>query len=57
MVLLRTEGMTITVSARTAGISRRFVSKWVQRFVAQGVEGLYDKVSYDRRIDPGQAVA
>jgi transposase len=55
MVLLLTEGMTITDIARTVGISRRFVYKWVQRFVAQGVEGLYDKVRYDRRIAPGQA--
>jgi transposase len=55
MVLLLTEGMTITDIARTVGISRRFVYKWVQRFVAQGVEGLYDKVRDDRRIEPGQA--
>ena len=55
MVLLRSEGMTITAIARTVGISRRFVYKWVQRFVDQGVEGLYDKVREDRRIAPDQA--
>jgi transposase-like protein len=45
--------MTITDIARTVRISRRFVYKWVQRFLEQGVEGLYDKVRYDRRIEPG----
>src|SRR4029434_5548292 len=55
MLLLLTEGMTITDIATTVGISRRFVYKWVQRFLAQGVEGLYDKVRSDRRIEPGQA--
>ena len=55
ILLLLTEGMTITDIARTVGISRRFVYKWVQRFLAQGVEGLDDKVRYDRRIEPGQA--
>jgi transposase len=29
--------------AVTVGISRRFVYKWVQRFLADGVEGLADK--------------
>jgi hypothetical protein len=55
IVLLLAEGRTITEIARTVGIHRRFVYKWVRRFVEQGVEGLYDKVSYDRRIEPGQA--
>jgi putative transposase len=55
MVLLLAEGRTITDIATTVGISRRFIYKWVQRFLAQGVEGLYDKVRSDRRIEPGQA--
>jgi hypothetical protein len=55
MVLLLAEGMTITDIATTVGISRRFVSKWVQRFVEQRLEGLYDQPRYDRRIEPGQA--
>ncbi len=55
IVLLLTEGMTITDVATTVGISRRFVYKWVQRFVAEGLEGLHDKRRYDRRIEPGQA--
>jgi hypothetical protein len=55
MVLLLAEGMTITAIARMVGIHRRFVYKWVRRFVAQGVEGLYEKVREDRRSDPGHA--
>jgi hypothetical protein len=43
MLLLLTEGMTITDIAITVGISRRFVYKWVQRFLEKGVEGLTDK--------------
>jgi hypothetical protein len=54
LVLLLADGMTITAIASTVGISRRFVYKWVQRFVAQRVEGLYDKPRADRRIEPGQ---
>ena len=55
ILLLLTEGMTITDIATTVGISRRFIYKWVQRFLAQGLEGLYDKVRADRRMEPGQA--
>jgi transposase len=55
MVLLLTEGMTITAIAKTVGISRRYVYKWVHRFVAQGVEGLYKKVREGRRSEPGPA--
>ena len=43
MILLLADGMTITDIATTVGISRRFVYKWVQRFLAEGVEGLADK--------------
>ena len=55
MLLLLTEGMTITDIAATVGISRRFVYKWVQRFVEEGLEGLHDKPRSDRRIELGQA--
>ena len=40
MILLVAEGMPITAIAATVGISRRFVYKWVQRFLEQGVAGL-----------------
>ena len=55
MVLLLTEGMTLTDIAATVGISRRFIYKWVQRFLEQGLEGLLDKPRSHRRIEPGQA--
>ena len=55
MVLLLTEGMTLTDIAATVGISRRFIYKWVQRFLEQGLEGLHDKPRSHRRIEPGQA--
>ena len=43
MILLVAEGRPITDIAATVGISRRFVYKWVQRFLAQGVRGLANK--------------
>ena len=55
MVLLLTEGMTLTDIAATVGISRRFIYKCVQRFLEQGLEGLHDKPRSHRRIEPGQA--
>ena len=35
--------MPISDVAATVGISRRFVYKWVQRFLTKGLEGLTDK--------------
>ncbi len=55
MLLLLTEGMTLTDIATTVGISRRFIYKWAQRFLEQGLEGLHDKPRSHRRIEPGQA--
>jgi transposase len=43
IILLVAEGMPISDIAVTVGISRRFVYKWVQRFLEQGIEGLADK--------------
>ena len=43
IILLMTEGRTISAIAETVGISRRFVYKWVQRFGQEGLEGLIDK--------------
>jgi hypothetical protein len=42
IILLLAEGMPISIIAARVGISRRFVYKWVQRFLAQGVAGLAD---------------
>jgi DNA invertase Pin-like site-specific DNA recombinase len=43
IILLLAEGRTISDIATTVGISRRFVYKWVQRFLAQGIKGLADQ--------------
>ena len=43
LLLLLADGMTITAAAATAGVSRRCVYKWIQRFLQQGLEGLQDK--------------
>src|SRR5262247_3050237 len=43
IILLLADGMPITDIAATVGISRRFVYKWVQRFLEKGIEGLGDK--------------
>ena len=43
MILLLADGMPITHIAATVGISRRFVYKWAQRFLEEGVEGLADR--------------
>jgi DNA invertase Pin-like site-specific DNA recombinase len=43
IILLLADGVPISAIATTVGISRRFVYKWVQRFLGKGVEGLADK--------------
>jgi len=53
ILLLLADGMPITDIAATVGINRRFVYKWVRRFLEQGVEGLADKPRrYSRRVSP-----
>jgi hypothetical protein len=42
-ILLVADGMQITQAAILVGISRRFVYKWVKRFLAQRLDGLVDK--------------
>jgi hypothetical protein len=49
VILLIADGIPITGIAATVGISRRFVYKWVRRFMQQGLEGLYDKPRHDLR--------
>ena len=54
LILLVADGLSISEVAATVGISRRFVYKWVQRFLEQGIEGLTDKPGRgSRRRDPG----
>jgi len=43
ILLLLADGVSISDIAETVGISRRFVYKWVQRFLRAGLEGLMDK--------------
>ena len=43
IILLCADQVPITQIAATTGISRRFVYKWVQRFLEAGLEGLADR--------------
>jgi hypothetical protein len=52
ILLLLSEGMTITDIAATVRVSRRFVYKWAQRFLEEGVEGLHDKPGPGHRLGP-----
>ncbi len=54
IILLLAERVTISAIATTVGISRRFVYKWAQRFLEQGVEGLADKHGRGSRRVPRQ---
>ena len=56
IIVLVAQGMSISDVAATVGISRRFVYKWVQRFLEQGIEGLTDKPGRGYRRVPRQPV-
>jgi transposase len=43
------DGVPVSHIATTVGISRRFVYKWVQRFMQDGIEGLADKAGRGHR--------
>jgi DNA invertase Pin-like site-specific DNA recombinase len=49
IILLLADGMPIVHIAQTVGISRRFVYKWIQRFLQEGVEGLADRPTHGSR--------
>ena len=58
IILLMADGMSISDVAVTVGISRRFVYKWVQRFVTEGAAGLADKPGRGhRRVSRQPALA
>jgi len=58
ILLLMADGMPISDVAVTVGISRRFVYKWVQRFVTEGAAGLADKPGRGhRRVSRQPALA
>lgn len=42
-VLLLADGHSFAATARQVELRERHVRKWALRFVAQGIEGLYDK--------------
>ena len=54
IILLAADRMPIAQIAAIVGISRRFVYKWVQRFLEKGVEGLVDKPGRGYRRVPSQ---
>src|SRR5215471_15016334 len=55
IILLVAEGVPITDIAATVGISRRFIYKWVQRFLEHGMEGLADKPGRGSRRVPRES--
>jgi transposase-like protein len=58
IILLVADCMSISDVAATVGISRRFVYKWVQRFLEKGLEGLADKPGRGyHRVPPQPALA
>ena len=48
-VLLLCDGASISHISRTVGIRRRFVEKWIKRFNADGIDGLYDRSGRGRK--------
>jgi len=52
IILLMADRVPISHIADTVGISRRFVYKWVQRFLREGLEGLSDRPGRGRRPEP-----
>src|SRR5262249_4086067 len=55
ILLLMADGVPIAAIAAMVGISRRFVYKWVQRFLEQGMEGLTDKPGRGSRRMPRES--
>jgi transposase len=58
IILLVADRVPISDVAVTVGISRRFIYKWVQRFMQDGLEGLADKPGRGhRRVLPQPVLA
>jgi hypothetical protein len=55
IILLVADRMPISHIADTVGINRRFVYKWVQRFLQAGLEGLADQPGRGHRRVPSQS--
>src|SRR5713101_5532674 len=57
IILLVADRVPISDVATTVGISRRFIYKWVQRFMQDGLDGLSDKPGRGhRRVLPQPVV-
>src|SRR5215471_17070831 len=56
IILLVADRVPISHIAATVGISRRFVYKWVQRFLQAGLAGLADQPGRGHRRVPSQPV-
>ena len=54
IILLMADRVPIAHIAETVGISRRFVYKWVKRFLHDGLEGLTHKPGRGRSRKPRQ---
>src|SRR3989449_1554171 len=54
IILLIADRVPISHIADTVGISRRFIYKWAQRFLQDGLEGLADKPGRGHRPLPRQ---
>jgi transposase len=52
MLLLLADGVPITNIAAVVGTSRRFVYKWAQRLLEEGLAGLASKQGGRRRREP-----
>ena len=52
VILLMADRVPISHIADTVGISRRFVYKWIQRFLQEGLEGLADRPGRGHRPRP-----
>ncbi len=49
IVLLRAQGESISQIGRIVGIRRRFVDRWIKRFLAEGPAGLHDRSGRGRK--------
>ena len=54
VILLVARRVPISHLADTVGVSRRFVYKWVKRFLQDGLDGLADKPGRGHRLGPHQ---
>ena len=57
-IVLLADGQTFAATARHVELRERHVRKWALRFVASGIDGLYDKKRPGRRpvFSPGGGV-